>query len=1141
MNSSTIPPQPASPQPPGLTVRLLGEFVLYAGAEPITQVNTPRLQALLTYLLLHRQAPQSRRHLAFLFWPDSMEARALTNLRKQLLYLRQALPACDRLLAMDRQGVHWLPGAVIELDVERFRAALAAAADLADSQAIPLLRQAIACYTGELLPGCYDEWIFAEREALHTQYGHALERLSGLLEAQRSYDEAIAYSEQLLRHDPLHEPTYRRLMRLHALNGDRPAALRVYHTCLTQLREELGVDPDAETQGGYERLLQGSAVSTAQPELAAYAPFVSRQAEWQTLQQRWRSALGGQPQFVLIAGEAGIGKTRLAEELLGWAIHQGFGTARARCYAAEGRLTYAPVIEWLRTERLRAVRSKIETTWLTELARLLPELLQEQPTLRPPEPITQSWQRHHLFEAVSRALLALDQPLILLIDDLQWCDKETLALLHFLLRHAATLSPTKLLLLGTARLPDEVDTTHPLYELLNPLRGSATLTQLDLARLTESETNELAGRMVDRPLDGQTLQQLFRDTDGNPLFVVETMRATQGQPHPNPPLVREGTLDGASVPPPSWGREPIGRGGGQHFPPTTVPIEASEAIVQHLPPKVLAVIQARLGHLSMTARELCEWAAIIGRAFTLDLLIAASKIETDKAVNGLDELWQRRIIREQGSDAYDFSHDRIRDVAAAGISRVRRQHLHRSVADALASQTVKPLDSIAAQIAAQYEAANRSEQAVTYYLHAAEAALRIYANQEAIAYLMRALALVQTQPANQRRAECEYQILLSLGPPLVNTQGYGARQLEEYYLAARQLAEGLNYPAEPALLRILAIYYLTHRKFELTYALGMELRQIAQTDPQNVDAFLYVESCYTLGVAAFWQGYFQQARQHLEAGIATYDRQQYAIHIAHYGQDPGVICLSRLAWTMWYLGYPEQALQYSRQAIDLAVRLKHPFSTWYAITWLEWLAYDMRDQSRLAEGAALIQTYQQQFEHSVANQALNLVISGMTLIADRQIDQGMQLIRAGIEAGSLSQYDLMFKTHFQAMLAQALAACGDYDQARHALQSALDHIATYHDGYYEAELHRLYGELLLTAGESAAEAELSFRKALNIARDQQAKSLELRSAMSLARLWGQQGRRAEAYTLLAEIYGWFTEGFDTADLQEAQRLLAALT
>ena len=1104
-------------------LQLLGDFCLTYGGKPVTTLETPRLRALVAYLALHRHAPQTRHHLAFLFWPDSTEAQALTNLRKQLYFLSNRLPAADPLLQATRQTVQWSPAVGLGLDVTAFAALLTQANTVAGSQAISLLCQAIDLYRGDLLPECYDEWIFPQREALREQYAGGQTRLVVLLEEQREYSAAISYAQRLLRHDPLHEPTYRTLLRLYALQGDRAAALRIYHTCVTQLREELGVDPDAETQHAYERLLQGEAVTTRQPELAASAPFVGRQPEWQQLQQSWRTAMQGQPQVVLIAGEAGIGKTRLAEEFLNWAIHQGFATTRARCYAAEGRLTYAPIIEWLRSELLRPQRTKIEPAWQTELARLLPELLTDDPALPHPEPITQSWQRHHLFEAATRALLAANQPLVLLLDDLQWCDRETLELLHFLLRNAVALGQPKLLLLGTARLPDEVAATHPLYELLNPLSASDMLAQIDLARLNEAESAELARQMADGELDSQALCQLFADTAGNPLFVVETLRAKQG-------------IYGETVPPLTRGR----LGGGQQFPPAILPIAESEAIVQHLPPKVLAVIQARLGQLSATARELCEWAAVVGRAFTLDLLASASQIAPDKAVNALDELWQRRIIREQGSAAYDFSHDRLRDVAAAGISRVRWRYLHRSIAEVLESQNENQLDSVATQIAAHYDAAGMTEKAIDYYQQAAEAGLHIYANQEAINYLNRALGLLHTLPSSRTRVEREYHLLIMLGPPLIAVQGYGSQHLRDHYLGAHKLAEQLNYPRNPAILRILAIYYLTHRKFDLAYNFGVELLQIARIDQKTVNLFLYVEGCYTLGVISFWQGHFQHARQHLELGIAAYEPEQHADHIARYGQDPGVICMSRLAWSLWYLGYPEQASQHIQQAMALANLLKHPFSIEYALTLMQWLYYDVRDQAGASEVDELVIAHQARSEFPAMVQVLRSVIRGKEL-ADRGLaTDGIEMIRAGMALAAVIQYDLMFKSHFQAALAQALSRAGAFVHAYEAIDVAIDHTAIYGDNYYLAELHRLKGEISLANGKSYEVAEQSFHQALEISRHQAAKSLELRAAMSMARLWNQQGKRGEAYSLLAEVYNWFTEGFDTTDLQEAQALLEQL-
>ncbi|MFN8492791.1 MAG: AAA family ATPase [Caldilineaceae bacterium] len=1115
MHSPTTPSPSEPTAAPCLTIRLLGDFALTYQGQPITAVNTPRLQALFTYLLLHHQAPQERRRLAFRFWPDSSEAQALTNLRKHLLHLKDALPAVDQMLVINRQTVQWLPQMPVTLDVAEFQALLAQVEQCPSEQALPLLRQAVELYQGELLPGCYDEWLLPFREALQAQYFTALDRLSTLLEEQRAYAEAIQVSQQRLRHDALHEATYRRLIRLHALNGDRAAALRVYHTCVTQLREELGVDPDAETQMVYERLLHGAAVTGPQPEMVANAPFIGRQHEWQRLQECWRLALHGQPQFVLLAGEAGIGKTRLAEELLNWAAHQCFCTVRSRCYAAEGRLTYAPIIEWLRSDVLRPHCSKVAATWLTELARLLPELLADQPALPRPEPISPTWQRHHLFEAVTRALLALDQPLILLIDDLQWCDKETLELLHFLLRNATTLSRPKVLLVGTARLPDEVDATHPLYELLNPLRSGNTLTQLDLVRLTESETDELARQMAEYTLDSQSLHQLFSDTAGNPLFVVETMRVRQGQsPHPNPP-------QGEGIAP-------------------LLSLGEGEAIRQYLPPKVLVVIQARLGQLSPTARELCEWAAIVGRAFTLELLINASKIAADKAVNALDELWQRRIIREQGNDAYDFSHDRIRDVAAAGISRVRRRYLHRCVAEALELESTGQLDNIAAQIAAHYDAAGVVAKAIEFYHKAAKVALRIYANQEAIGHLQQALALLAQLPTSLERDRQEIELQILLAAPIMTLKYYHAPEAEAAYKRAYLLSTQLGDSIHPTILRGLAGIALMRGAHLQADQWAKQMLTLAQQLGEPVHV---VEAYYMLGVNCFWLGDLDLSLQYLETALAHFNAQQQWEHITRYAQDPKSICLQRLGYTLWYRGYPDRAEQAIDAAINCAQELSHPFSLGYVLTFSLIAAIDCDNFDRaqvLAERAhAFLAQYD--FPHW---QSMVAVPQSYLIVIQGRVYQGISQMRDGLaifyDRGTRNIWPF-----FLGLLARAYSLINEFDEGLAILAEALKAVEQQDERSYEAELYRLRGALLLQAdgqnSGSTTQAEACFFKALEIAHQQNAKVLELRAAMSLANLWDRQGKREEARELLAEVYNWFTEGFDAADLREARLLLKELT
>jgi DNA-binding SARP family transcriptional activator len=416
-----------------LHIQLLGDFHLVYGDETVTDLHRTRLRSLLAYLLLHRTAPQSRQQLAFLFWPDTSEAQARTNLRRELYHLRHGLPAAERFLQIDARSVAWRADASFTLDVADFEQSLQQADCAEQASDLALLRthleRAVQLYRGKLLPDCYDDWVLPQRERLAQRLGRTLERLILLLEDQREYAEAIRYAQALLRHDPLSETTYRRLMRLHARAGDRASALRVYHTCASILQRELDVEPNQETQDAYARIVNTDVprVLRAQtaPPLRTGSSLVGRQPEWQELLSIWRQVVGGETHFVLIAGEAGIGKTRLAEELYDTVSQQHVIAAKTRSYAAEGALAYAPVIEWLRTEGFRSSLDRLDAVWLTEVARLLPELLVARSDLAPPAPLSERWQRQRLFEALARAVLVEGQPTLLLIDDLQWCDPPT--------------------------------------------------------------------------------------------------------------------------------------------------------------------------------------------------------------------------------------------------------------------------------------------------------------------------------------------------------------------------------------------------------------------------------------------------------------------------------------------------------------------------------------------------------------------------------------------------------------------------------------------------------------------------------------------------------------------------------------------
>ena len=688
-----------------LHISLLGDFRLVYGAELLTSINTPRLQALLVYLLLHRQAPQARQQIAFQFWPDSSEKQAHTNLRKLLFQLRNALPDPDRFLTQDHLTVHWRPDAPYTLDVAEVQAALTrcftAAGKLFGHATADELSKVVNLYQGELFPGCFDEWLLPLRQQLHGSVINAIEQLITLTEHQREYQAGIRYAQRLLGLDPLHEGTYRRLMQLHALNGDRAAALHNYHTCATILQQELGVEPDEETRTLYQRLLTPEGQPSQPSTRLLDAPLVGRGLEWQTLLMAWRTAQRGQAHFVSIAGEAGIGKTRLVEELLSWVGAQGIRHAHTRSYEAEGGLAYAPVTEWLRTDALKPSLKKLDKSWLSEVVRLLPELLTEQPTLMPPAPLTESWQRQRFWEALARAVLTEKTPLLLFIDDLQWCDAETLTWLRFLLRfdlHA------RLLIVGAWRT-EAVDERHPLRLLLRDLQNANQLTTIEVGALTPDETSTLARHLSGDAMTTAAIQQLYQVTEGHPLFVVETVRANRQSPMTNQ---------------------------------------------QALPAKVQSVIQARLTQLSGPARELAELAATIGRRFTVAVLAQASQHAEETLVRALDELWQRRIVHEPDADTYDFSHDRLREVAYQSLSQVRRRFFHRRVAAALLAVNAANLDEISAELAAHYEQAAQFDQAALYWRRASERALASYAHRTALHYLSRTLDLLPVAAQEQR-------------------------------------------------------------------------------------------------------------------------------------------------------------------------------------------------------------------------------------------------------------------------------------------------------------------------------------------------------------------------------------------------------
>jgi DNA-binding SARP family transcriptional activator/predicted ATPase len=1083
--------------PGSLQVRLLGQLRVSVDGRPVDGPTTARLQSLFAYLLLHAEAPQPRAQLSFTFWPDASEPNARNNLRQLLHQLRQALPDPDRYLQADARSVQWVPDSSFSLDVALFDRAVAEAEGALRagdaSRRRDCLERAVGLCQGPLLPSCYDDWIGPERERLARRCEDAVAALVGLLEEQREYESAIAHVRHWLQHDPVDEEAYRWLMRLLALLGDRAAALQAYRQCADALRRELGAEPSVATVRTYERIRDAepgpSPPSGGREGAPAAMPLVGRQAEWARLREAWDRAVTGRVSFVLVTGDAGIGKSRLAEELLTWARRQGVAAAKTRSYAAEGRLSLAPVSEWLRSDALSPHLPRLEDVWRVEVARILPELLATQPGLPRPAPMTQFGDRLRFFEGLARAALLAPPPLLLVVDDLQWCDRETIEWLHFLSRFDPE---ARLLVLGTAR-SEELDARHPLPALLRHLRSASQLTEIALEPLDAAETADLAAQVGSRVFDADAATRLYRETEGNPLFIVETVRAEGGG---GPPGVPEHGIPG-------------------------------------LPPRAHAVIAGRLAQLSDQARETAAAAAVIGRAFDLAVLVRLVGDE-DAVARALDELWKKRIVREQGPNAYDFTHDKLRDVAYGETSAPQRRRLHRRVAEALVAAHEKDLDPVSAQIAAHYESAGLFEQAIPHCSRAAVVAQGVYAHDEAITLAGRGLSLLQELPASARRDAWELELQLVIAPSYRVTRGWAAPDLGGVLDRALALCDRVGTPAQRAqILYGMQSRYIVEGRLEksalITDEMVRVLRETQGSEPPR-SAFAM------LAGVRLQMGRFQEACDDMDALAREADPSQLQRLQESQGLNYEVLAWAWQSHAVWCLGRPDTAYERASHALRLARQLGQPFSQAIAATYLALLQQLRADPATFRGQAEEALGLATEFKATYYRAWAAILVAYAETLGS---PTGLTRLRGAIESFKETGARLRLP-YYLALLADAHLRADEADAGLDVVEEGLSRGRETNERWWDAELHRLRAELLLAGGAEAAEAEAALRRALEIARGQQAKSLELRAARALAGLWAGSGRTAEARDLLAPVYSSFKEGLETPDLEVARALLSRL-
>jgi DNA-binding SARP family transcriptional activator/predicted ATPase len=1174
-----------------LSLSLLGSFQVTLAEETVTSFEADKVRALLAYLAVEADRPHRRDSLVGLLWPDWPDRTARTNLRNALANLRKAIGdrnATPPFLLISRETIQFNTASDAWVDVAAFTKLLEV--KVSPQQTIRQLEEAVALYRGNFLEGfhvkgsaAFEDWCSLARERFQRQALIALHRLAGYHEQRGEYERACNYAWRQVELEPWQEEAHQKLMRLLTFSGQRSAALVQYETCRHLLKEELGVEPTEETTRLYEQIrdekLKAPVPRPARPPdlvtkhpafLAEEEPhevertvFVARERELAQLDRFSDLALSGQGRVVFVTGEAGSGKTALIQEFTRRAqnAHADLvsisGNGNAHTGIGDPYLPFRQILELLTGDvEARWAAGAITRNYARRLWNTLPftaqALMEVGPDLidtfvhgtvlveralayapdgadwltrldelvkRKAIPAAPNPQQSALFEQYARVLqtLARQRPLVLLLDDLQWADLGSISLLFHLGRQ---LAGSRILIVGAYR-PEEImlgrgGERHPLESVINEYQrqfGDITV------NMDEAESQEFVEAFLDSEPNrlGLPFRQMFyQQTRGHPLFAVELLRGLQ----------ERGDLV----------QDPKGRW-----------IEGPALDWETFPPKVEGLIAERIGRLSDRLREALRTASVEGETFTAEVVAQVQAADEREIVVHLsDELDRRhRLVSAQGIlqigdqclSHYRFRHILFQKYLYNSLDQVQRARLHKEVGTALEALYGEKAEEIAVRLARHFQQAGMAKRTILYLHQAGSKAVRLSANEEAVTHFTQALELLEKLPETSERAQEELVLQLGLVGPLQAIRGFAAPEVGHSCSRALELCLQMGETLQllPALF-LLWSFQIPRAQYEKALNIGEQLFSLAQREQDSQHIAM---ANLVIGFTLVCTGEFVPARSRLEDMIAGYDPEQYRSLMHVLGQDIGVACLSIISWVLWFLGYPDQALKRSQEALTLAQRLDHPFSLAFALGIAGASLHLLRREGQMVEKWTDSLNRLVMEEGFVLYQAGGTLFQGWVQTEHGRFEEGIALMHRGMATWYAMGVRIQY-TQFLAMVIEAYSRAGQAEEGLKLLPEALDAVEKNNERYYEAELHRLKGELLLIQGDEI-KSEISFHKAFEVARRQQAKSWELRTAMSLSRLWQRQGKREEARKLLAETYDWFTEGFDTPDLKEAKAFLEELS
>jgi len=870
-----------------------------------------------------------------------------------------------------------------------------------------------------------------------------------------------------------------------------------------------------------------AALGVAEPvgSIAAQAAAVlGRGAELAELERRLAEAVAGRRQVVFVTGEAGIGKTTLVDSFLHAIRGRGIWTARGQCVEHFGAAeAYLPLLEALgrlgrlpQCERIATVLARHAPTWLVELPALAAQIDVDRVRER-----LQGTTRERMLREFAEGVevLTAEQPLVLVVEDLQWSDPSTLDVVASLAQRRGV---ARLLVLGTYRPADVPGGAHPLAAITRELRLHGRCGELALRPLDVAEVGAyLARRFPRQPLAPDLARAVHEATEGNPLFVATLVDYWAA----HAVLVeRDGrwSLDARRA-----------------DPRTAVPDTLRQTIEQ------------QLDRLSVAARRVLEAASVVGHDFSTAVVAAALDEPVEQVDERCEELAARGLfLRARGLDRmasgtvagrYEFLHALYRQVLYGGLPATRRVRLHRRVGACQESSYGVRAREHAAELALHFEAGHDPARAVHHLEAAAQNALRRHAYREATALLARALDRLAELPADGDHVRRELSLRMALGTTSLMTRGYASPEVEDAYARALELSRHADEGPELAFaLAGLFRFFFVRAEFPLARELAGQVLRIAERHPALLPVAHSLVALPLLSAADF-----AAARHHLEASVASYDFERHRTLSSEHGDDPGLTALAFLAIALWFAGCPDRALARIHEAQTLARRLGTPYCLAFAESFAAWIHVRRGDAAAALACSDGLMTVaaEQGFAFLLAEGA---IFRGWALAEQGRVDAGIEQIQQGLAAHRAAGAEMGRPSHL-ALLAGAYGRSKRPEDGLGAVEEGLAIALRTGERAYEADLHRLRGELIgqmaARAGRTSrleGEAEECFRHALDVARRQGARAFELRAALALVRL--HRGGRGEpaARRHLRQAYASFTEGFETADLVAARTLLDAV-